>query len=281
MAKARNELHYYVPDPSAYPAVVNAGLFFLALGFVLKLNSLALATPSLLTGALVTVYGAVAWIGRIIGENETGRYHEWEDRSFRIGMGYFIAAELMFIAAFLAALLYTRGFALPGLHAADLLWPGFEGKWPSSGPAGKPFTPLNAWGVPAVNTLLLLISAATAAWARAGLIKNNRGQMTAGLLLTIVLGATFLVQQLLEYGHAYDLGVLIGTGAYGTMFYTLTGVHGLHLVFGLVMLLVILFRDLIGHFTPERHFGLDGVAWYWNFVVVAPGVLVFVYFYWL
>ncbi len=282
MTEAQNNHQYYVPHPSAYPVVLNAGLFFLSLGFVLKINALAFGIVFMLAGALLFTYGTVAWLGKVICENESGKYRQWEDRSFRIGMGYFIAAELLFFAAFLAALMYTRVFSLPHLHAADLLWPGFEGKWPSSGPAGKPFTPLGAWGVPAANTLLLLFSVASFAWSRAGLLKDNRGQMTSGLLLTLVLGAAFLVQLFLEYGHAAsELGIMISTGSYGALFYMLTGFHGFHLLIGLIMLLVILFRGFHGHFNPASYFGFEAVGWYWNFVIVAPGLLVFIYFYFL
>lgn len=278
--EAHSNHPYYVPRPSAYPVVLNAGLFFLSLGFVLKINALAFGTGFMLAGALLATYAAVAWLGKIIGENESGKYHPWENRSFRIGMAYFIAAELLFFATFLAALMYIRVFSLPHLHSADLLWPGFEGKWPSSGPAGKTFTPLNAWGIPAANTLLLLFSAASLAWSRAGLLRGNRGQMTSGLMLTLVLGAVFLVQMFLESGHAAsELGITISTGSYGAMFYMLTGFHGLHLLIGLVMLLVILFRGFHGHFNPASYFGFEAVGWFWNFVVVAPGLLVFIYFY--
>lgn len=280
--EAQSNHPYYVPRPSAYPAVLNAGLFLLSLGFVLKINALAFGSGLMLAGTLLATYAVVAWLGKIIGENESGKYHPWEDRSFRIGMGYFIAAELMFFAVLLAALMYTRVFSLPSLHAADMLWPGFEGKWPSSGPAGKPFTPLNAWGIPAVNTLLLLLSVASFAWSRAGLLQGNRGQMVSGLLLTLVLGAAFLVQQFVEYGHAAsEFGVMIVTGSYGALFYMLTGFHGFHLLVGLVMLLVILFRGFHGHFSPASYFGFEAVGWYWNFVVAAPGLLVFIYFYFL
>lgn len=273
---------YYVPEPSAYPVVLNAGLSLMSLGFVLKLNALAFGTGFMLAGILPTIYATVAWLANIINENESGKYHPMEDRSFRIGMGYFIAAEIMFFAVLLAALMYNRVFTLQWLHAADILWPGFNGKWPSSGPSGKPFIPLNAWGIPAVNMLLLLSSVVSFAWSRAGLLNSNRGQMASGILLTFVMGAAFLVQQFVEYGHAAsELGVMIGTGSYGAFFYILTGFHGFHLLIGLIMLIVILFRGFHGHFSSASHFGFEAVIWYWNFVVVAPGLLVFVYFYFL
>ena len=271
---------YFVPSPSLYPNVINWGLFLLALGFVLKLNALS-GVLLMLAGTVLVLYGSLAWVSDVVCENERGLYRKWEDRSFRVGMGYFIGAELVFFMAFILALMYLRVFAIPALGATPDLWPGFAGTWPSSGPGGKPFTPIPAWGAPAASTLLLLLSAASVIWSRAGIVKNNRGQMGSGILITLLLGVTFFTSQFLEYGHASGLGVTITNGAYGTMFYMLTGFHGLHLLAGLILLLAVLLRSFVGHFNAEHHFGLEAAAWYWNFVVVAPGLLVFIYFYWL
>ena len=271
---------YFVPSPSLYPNVINWGLFLLALGFVLKLNAMGGVLP-MLAGVILVLYGSLAWVGNVICENESGLYRKWEDRSFRVGMGYFIGAELVFFTAFILALMYLRVFAIPALGTMSDLWPGFAGTWPSSGPGGKPFTPINAWGAPAVNTLLLLLSAASIIWSRAGIAKSNRGQMGSGMLITLLLGITFLAAQFLEYGHASEAGITVANGAYGMLFYMLTGFHGLHLLVGLILLLAVLLRSFAGHFNSEHHFGIEAVAWYWNFVVVAPGLLVFIYFYWL
>lgn len=281
-AMAETPHHYYVPPPNSYPVVVNLGLFFLALGFVLRINDLAAgAMPIMLGGAMLVLYGAWRWLGNVIGENEAGSYHAQEDRSFRIGMGYFVFAEIMFFAAFLMAMMYVRVIALPALGAFEAQfspWPDFKGAWPSSGPAGKPFTPLTGSGLPTANALLLLASSAALAWARKGLAGDRRGQMTAGLAIAVVLGVAFLFQQALEYRHAAELGVAVG-GIYGSNFYALTGMHALHLLVGLVFLAVIMLRGFHGHLRPESHFGLDAARWYWNLAVVAPGLLVYVYFY--
>ena len=271
---------YFVPSPSLYPNVINWGLFLLALGFVLKLNALG-GVLLMLAGIVLVLYGSLAWVGDVVCENENGLYRKLEDRSFRVGMGYFIGAELVFFVSFIMALMYLRVFAIPALGATPDLWPGFAGTWPTSGPSGKPFTPMHAWGAPAVNTLLLLLSAASIIWSHAGIAKGNRGQMGSGILITLLLGATFLAAQFLEYGHASESGVTAANGIYGALFYMLTGFHGLHLAVGLILLLVILLRSFVGHFNSEHHFGIEAVAWYWNFVVVAPGLLVFIYFYWL
>ena len=96
---------------------------------------------------------------------------------------------------------------------------------------------------------------------------------------TGLLGCAFLGFQAEEYIHAYkELGLTLGSGIYGATFFMLTGFHGLHVTIGAIMLTIIWFRTLKGHFTPARHFGFEAVAWYWHFVdVVWLGLFIFVY----
>ena len=163
----------------------------------------------------------------------------------------------------------------------DLLWSQFDAVWPSAGPGqlGGEFKPMGPWGIPAINTLLLLTSGATVTWAHWGLKEHNNKTLVRGLALTIALGFLFVVLQAYEYYHAYHaLNLTLGSGAYGSTFYMLTGFHGFHVTMGAVMLLVILIRAMKGHFTPHNHFAFEAVAWYWHFVdVVWLGLFVFVY----
>ena len=275
--------HYYVPEPSRYPIMVSGGIFLLALGFILKINSIPIGQWSMLAGFLLILYVLFGWFGTVIGESEGGRYHKWEDLSFRWGMVWFIASEVMFFAAFFGALFYVREFSVPWLLDTQSLWPGYTGTWPISGagPGGKAFTPMGAWGIPAINTMILLTSGATVTWAHWGLLKNNRTQLIAGLFLTVVLGISFISLQAYEYHHAYtELGLTMGAGVYGATFFMLTGFHGFHVTLGTIMLIVILLRSMKGHFKPDSHFGFEGVAWYWHFVDVV-WLLLFVLVYWL
>ncbi len=278
--------HYYVPAPSLYPFVLAGGLFLLAMGFVLKMNGFAPGPWFMLGGAGVIVYVLFGWFGRVIAESQSGAYRDWEDKSFRYGMVWFIASEVAFFAAFFGALFYVRVISVPdlggmmGAHGTTL-WPGFDPAWPTSGPKGPQFTPMGAWGIPALNTALLLSSGATVTWAHWALLKNNRAQLTLGLALTVLLGAIFLGFQAYEYYHAYtELGLTLGAGVYGATFFMLTGFHGFHVTLGTIMLAVILVRVMKGHFTSERHFAFEGVAWYWHFVDVV-WLLLFVFVYWL
>lgn len=277
---------YYVPAASHYPVLLAGGLFLLALGFVLGINGYGAGRWGMLGAALLIGWVLFGWLGAVIGESTRGRYRDWEDRSFRYGMVWFIASEVAFFAAFFGALFYLRTIAVPTLGSLEAthgttLWPGFSGQWPSAGPKGAPFTPMSAWGVPALNTALLLSSGATITWAHWGLLKNRRAQLNAGLALTILLGLAFLALQAWEYHHAYsELGLTLGAGVYGATFFMLTGFHGFHVTLGTIMLLVIFLRCLKGHFDPARHFGFEGVAWYWHFVDVV-WLILFVVVYWL
>jgi cytochrome c oxidase subunit 3 len=273
---------YFVPDPSYFPLVGSVALLLLAGGAVLTFNSIANGGFLLAAGFAVMVYMLFGWFGRVIGESESGSYNSQVDRSFRWAMAWFIFSEVMFFAAFFGALFYIRVLSVPELAGPDQagLWEGFKNQWPTAGPAAKdPFTPMHAWGIPAINTLILLSSGVTVTWAHWGLVANKRQQLITGLALTVALGLLFVSLQAYEYAEAYGhMNLKMTTGVYGSTFYMLTGFHGFHVTLGATMLIVILLRSMKGHFTSERHFAFEAVAWYWHFVdVVWLGLFVVVY----
>lgn len=275
---------YYLPKPSPYPILLSGSLLLLALGAALETNSIAFGTWSLLAGVALLLYVLFGWFGKVIGENRAGLYHAREDRSFRWGMIWFIISEIIFFVTLFGVLFYERNISVPWLASLSqhyTPWPGFKDIWPTSGPAGKPFMPMEAWGIPAINTLILLSSGATVIWAHRGLRRNNHLQTNLGLFLTVAFGLSFLGLQAHEYHHAYTrLGLTLGSGVYGATFFILTGFHGLHVTLGVIMLSVILSRSLKGHFTSDNHFAFEAVSWYWHFVDVV-WLLLFVFVYWL
>jgi cytochrome c oxidase subunit III len=275
---------YYLPAPSPYPVILSAALFFLALGGVLLVNSISFGRWTLVPGVALLLYALFAWFGKVIRENQAGAFRWQEDRSFRWGMAWFIISEVMFFASLFGVLFYERNISVPWLASFGphfTPWPGFHAVWPTSGPAGKPFHAVDAWGIPAINTLILLSSGATVTWAHWGLRKNNRRQLNVGLFLTIALGVIFLGFQAHEFEHAYThLGLTLHSGVFGATFFILTGFHGLHVTLGAIMLTVVFTRSLKGHFTPEHHFAFEAVSWYWHFVDVV-WLLLFVFVYWL
>ena len=291
MAQAHAEAdHYYVPHSSPWPLYGSITLFTLMSGAVATLNGWMPAW-ALLPGFTMLALLFIFWFHTVIGESQQGLYNLAVDRSFRMGMMWFIFSEVMFFAAFFGALFYARNLAVPwlageGVKIFDkLLWPNFEGVWPSNGPgvvgprANGTFETVSALGLPAINTAILLSSSVTVTIAHEALISGKRLRLKIFLAATFLLGFTFVYLQAKEYHEAYtELGLQLGTGIYGSTFFMLTGFHGLHVTLGAIMLTVIWFRVLKGHFTPQRHFGFEAVAWYWHFVdVVWLGLFIFVY----
>ena len=278
---------YYFPPPSKWPVVGSTALFFFASGLILWMNQIQpWGSISILVGFAILVYMLFGWFSIVIRESEGGMYNKQVDTSYRWSMSWFIFSEVMFFAAFFGALFYARTFSVPWLGDFDnsLIWQGYDAKWPTAGPylekdAAYSFATMSAWGVPLLNTALLLSSGATVTWAHHALKAGHRGQLLLGLFLTVALGFAFLGFQIFEYAHAYsDLNLKLTSGVFGSTFFMLTGFHGFHVTLGAVMLTVILFRCMKGHFTPDHHFGFEAVAWYWHFVdVVWLGLFLFVY----
>ena len=278
---------YYIPHGSHWPIIGSIGLFVMLQGFGNYLNGSGFGSTVMLAGFLILLVMVFGWFRTVINESEAGTYNMQVDTSFRWGMGWFIFSEVMFFAAFFGALYYARVFSVPWLGGADpstseLLWNNWEAAWPTNGPGelGGEFTLLDPWKIPALNTLLLLSSGVTITFAHWALKKQQRGPLVLWMLATVALGATFLGFQVHEYGQAYSdhHNLTLESGIYGSTFFMLTGFHGMHVTLGTIMLIVITLRCMKGHFTPERHFGFEAVAWYWHFVdVVWLGLFIFVY----
>ena len=281
---------YYVPHGSKWPIIATIGVCTAMVGGSSLLNGNDIGKYVLAIGLGIVVFMIVGWFSTVVSESEKGMYDDQVDSSFRLGMIWFIFSEVMFFAAFFGALFYVRTYSLPwlggegaGLPTNTFLWPEFENVWPTTanGPAqiGGAFQTMGAWGLPALNTAILLTSGVTLTWAHHALKEMKRMQLIIGLALTVALGAIFMYFQGVEYGHAFnDLNLNMGSGIYGSTFFMLTGFHGFHVTIGTIMLLVILGRSIYGHFNPKNHFAFEAVAWYWHFVdVVWLGLFIFVY----
>ena len=278
---------YYVPHGSGWPIIGSIGLFVMLQGFANFLNGSDIGSTVMMVGFAAVLFMVFGWFRTVINESEAGTYNMQVDKSFRQGMAWFIFSEVMFFAAFFGVLWYVRVLSVPWLGGADpmtneLLYPGWEAAWPTNGPGdvGGAFTLLDPWKIPALNTLLLLSSGVTITFAHWALKKGNRGPLVLWMMATVLLGATFLGFQVYEYAQAYSdhHNLTLGSGVYGSTFFMLTGFHGLHVTLGTIMLIVITLRCAKGHFTADRHFGFEAVAWYWHFVdVVWLGLFIFVY----
>jgi cytochrome c oxidase subunit 3 len=279
---------YYVPHGSPWPIIGSVSLFTTVLGAALWINESSSGPVLFSVGLLLVAFMFAGWFGTVIKESENRFYNEAVDRSFRMGMMWFIFSEVMFFAAFFGALWYARQYSVPWLGGEGvkvftnyLLWDNFEAAWPTNGPGdvGGDFETIPAFGLPAINTAILLTSGVTITIAHHALKAGKRGMLNVFLALTFLLGFTFVFLQAEEYMEAYQhLNLTLGSGIYGSTFFMLTGFHGFHVTVGAIMLTVIWIRCLRGHFTPTHHFAFEGVAWYWHFVdVVWLGLFIFVY----
>ncbi|MYM34153.1 cytochrome c oxidase subunit 3 [Duganella sp. FT94W] len=275
--------YYFVPGPSRWPLLAGLSLLVTMIGASAWVNDVSWGPAANGIGILGTLTVLYFWFGDAIKESEGGLYSQRIDHSYRWSMGWFIFSEVMFFGAFFGALFYARTITLPWLGDLDhkFIWPDFAAQWAGASPAGtvEEFKTMGPFPIPTINTALLLTSGVTLTIAHHALRAGHRAQTAFWLFATVLLGATFMGFQGYEYYHAYtELNLKLTSGIYGSTFFMLTGFHGFHVTMGAIMLSVVLYRVLKGHFTPEHHFAFEGAAWYWHFVdVVWLGLYVVVY----
>ena len=166
-------------------------------------------------GLAVMVVMLFGWFGTVVFESERGVYKSWEDKSFRLGMAWFIFSEVMFFAGFFGALFYARVLSVPwllgegaGLSTHQVLWSTYTELWPTNGPGNLGVSDFHMgwWALPFINTVILLTSGLTVTWAHHGIKENKRRQIILGLFLTVFLGFLFVFLQAIEYIEAYHAG---------------------------------------------------------------------------
>ena len=287
---------YYVPHSSPWPIVGSVALAVTAYGAVNFIHQStekvgaegSWGQPVFFIGLAMVAFMMFGWFGTVIRESIRGMNSELMDRTYRQGMGWFIVSEIMFFAAFFGALFYARIISVPWLAGAGnnlethvLLWPDFADIWPLfMTPGGTATEAMEAWGLPFINTVILVTSSVTVTFAHWALKKNQRVLLPVWLAITVALGTTFLILQVIEYQEAYtELGLTMGSGIYGSTFFLLTGFHGAHVTMGTIMLAVMLLRSLRGHFSADNHFAFEAVSWYWHFVDVV-WLFLFTFVYW-
>lgn len=287
------DTHSTMVESTGWPIVGSIALFFIALGIINWLHQSYVVGPVLLfIGTLIFIYMLFGWFGAVIKENQTTGYDPQVIRSFRWGMFWFIFTEVMFFGSFFGAFFYARLLSVPwlagegsGLMTHYLLWPSFQGAWPLlhtpdptqfTGPSGA----MDTWGIPALNTLILMASDVIITWGFWELLRNNRSRLVVAQVITILLSITFLILQIYEYGSAYsDQNLTMSSGIYGATFYMLTGVHGTHVLVGIIMVAVIMYRTIKGHFDAKHNFAVAALTWYWHFIDLL-WLILFIFVYW-
>ena len=263
---------YHLVKPSPWPLIGSIFAVALALGLVTWMKGL-FGLPKgtwwlFAIGAVGVLYTMGGWWMQVTKEANEGDHTPVVSLGLRYGMILFIASEVMFFVAwfwifFEMGLFHTVRTASPIAEVATA-WQ----TWPPKGV--ETLDPLH---LPLVNTVILLLSGTTVTWAHHALQAGNRHAAKIGLLLTIILGASFTAVQAYEYTHIVQEKLFFSTdalnsGLYGSAFFMATGFHGFHVLIGTIFLTICLLRLMAGGFTPKQHFGFEAAAWYWHFVDV-------------
>ncbi len=258
MADSHVQKHpYHLVDPSPWPIIGAVAAFLATMGTVLFMHDGVVWVMAL--GLVLILLTMVVWWRDVIREAEHEGHHTPPVQiGLRFGMALFIASEVMFFSAFFWAFfdgaLFFGAEEMPGrIEATGGVWP----------PAGV--VPFEAFGLPFLNTLILLLSGVTVTWAHHSLLHGDRAGLIQGLACTVALGVLFTGCQVFEYSHA---AFGFREGIYPSTFFMATGFHGFHVIIGTCFLTVCLFRAIKGHFRPDQHFGFEAAAWYWHFVDV-------------
>ncbi len=244
---------YHLVDPSIWPLVgsLSAGCTVVGVVQAAHFGSYGFLYAGL-AGVLFTMF---MWWRDVLKESRTPGLHSAIVRiGLRYGMTLFIASEVMFFVGFFWAYFH---FALYPEHVLGTATP----TWPPQGTIT-----FNPFGLPFLNTMMLLLSGCTVTWAHHALIEGDRKGLIRGLTCTVILGLLFTTCQAIEYSEApfkFD-----GGGIFSSIFFLATGFHGFHVIVGTIFLAVCLARANAGQMTPEKHFGFEAAAWYWHFVDV-------------
>ncbi|WOE76009.1 cytochrome c oxidase subunit 3 [Alterisphingorhabdus coralli] len=273
MAGTKNH-DYHILPPSAWPLIGSMAALVMAAGAIMWMHGANVSDENAngggwvffagVAGVLFTMFG---WWRDVVREAHAGDHTPVVQLHLRYGMILFIASEVMFFVGWFWAWFDFSLFPQPlefieGITENKIGAEGAEAlvQWPPKG-----VEVLNAFELPLLNTLILLLSGTTVTWAHHSLLNGDRDGLIKGLWVTVILGALFSFVQAYEYSVApFPFAGL----NYSSAFYMATGFHGFHVLVGTIFLIVCLVRAYLGHFTPKQHFGFEAAAWYWHFVDV-------------
>jgi cytochrome c oxidase subunit 3 len=242
--KINHQHPFHLVDPSPWPLTASLAAFFTTFGLVLYIHGYESGFTLLSLGFFILIFVTSIWWRDIVREATYEGHH-----TERVQKAFFWA----FFHSSLAPV-YSIG-----------------GVWPPVG-----IEAIDPWGVPFLNTLILLCSGFTLTWAHHALLAGGKKQALTALGCTLTLAVIFTSLQVFEYKTAI---FSISDGIYGSVFYIATGFHGFHVLIGTIFLGVCTFRLYINHFTRTHHFGFEAAAWYWHFVDVV-WLFLFVCIYW-
>nr|APZ75604.1 cytochrome c oxidase subunit 3 [Auplopus sp. SJW-2017] len=246
---------------SPWPLLTSFSVFFLMMGFMkwMNLNSLNLMLLSL----LILVFCLFQWWRDVIRESTFQGFHGYLIvKMLRFSFILFIISELFFFISFFWSFFHMM--LSPPIELGNC--------WPPQGII--PFDPL---GIPLVNSFILITSGMTVTLSHYSLLLENMNKSKNSLLLTIILGMIFTLFQLIEYNMS---SFTMADSIYGSLFFMMTGFHGIHVLIGSIFLGCCYLRMLNNHFTFYHHVGFEMASWYWHFVDIV-WLFLYIIVYWL
>ncbi|MGC3936349.1 cytochrome c oxidase subunit 3 [Roseobacter sp. EG26] len=268
MAHEKNH-DYHILNPSVWPLLGAISGFAMLFGAVIWFSGAVENNhPYLfLAGLAGVLYVMFAWWSEVVRESHVGDHTPVVRIGLRYGFILFIMSEVMFFAAWFWAFFKNAIYPMSEYVGTEYIQPEIYH--------------VDAFHLPLINTLILLLSGCAVTWAHHALVhENNRKDLVWGLAISIVLGVLFTVLQAYEYSYLLYKGWEFGGDKFYSNFFMATGFHGAHVIIGTIFLTVCLVRALRGDFTPEKHVGFEAAAWYWHFVDVVWLFLFFAVYIW-
>ncbi|MEL6207551.1 MAG: cytochrome c oxidase subunit 3 [Pseudomonadota bacterium] len=265
MAHEKNH-DYHILQPSIWPFIAAVGAFTMLFGAVMWMND---AGPWMfLMGLVAILYCMFAWWADTITENEAGDHTPVVQIGLRYGFLLFIMSEVMFFAAWFWSFFKHALYPMEEYFGTEYVAPSF-------------YAP-NAFELPLMNTVILLLSGCAVTWAHHALVHDgDRKDIEWGLLIAVLLGILFTAFQAYEYNYLISSqDWTFGQDEFFSNFFMATGFHGMHVIIGTIFLFVCYLRVRAGHFTAENHVGFEAAAWYWHFVDVVWLFLFFAIYLW-
>nr|YP_009326374.1 cytochrome c oxidase subunit III [Polygyra cereolus]APD28049.1 cytochrome c oxidase subunit III [Polygyra cereolus] len=251
---------FHLVEMSPWPLIGSLSILSMPIGFVLWVRFHL--TTLLLFGLMLTTLVAALWWRDIVRESTyQGHHTSYVTSGLKMGVALFIVSEVCFFFAFFWA--YFHSSLAPSIDLGS--------QWPPTG-----ITTLHTFGVPLLNTSVLLLSGVSITWAHHSLEEGQLKSALVGLTLTVMLGFYFLYLQWTEY---QETSFTIADSVYGSTFFIATGFHGLHVMVGATFLTICLMRLAKLHFSKTHHLGFLAAAWYWHFVDVV-WLFLYVSIYW-
>lgn len=253
---------FHLVTPSPWPFMASLSAFLITYGMVSYMHSFKNGGLIIIFGIFLFCFTLFVWWRDVVREATYEGVHTTAvQRGLRLGMLLFIVSEIMFFFAFFWA--YFHSSLAPVVEIGSV--------WPSFG-----IVPFNPWGIPLLNTYILLLSGVTITYTHHYLTIGDFDKVVEGFVYTIALALVFTCFQAFEY---FEAPFSISDSVYGSTFYMATGFHGFHVMIGTCFIIVCFIRLLNSHFTTQHHFGFEAAAWYWHFVDVV-WLFLFISIYW-